>query len=169
MHESLFPGDDHEIPTPDDLNVTKLGDSGVIITDTCNTAQKINRGLCKEVAEAAMKQMNANLAAGGEQQSITPIPRTLVIQADCHHHLRNVWIGAMNKRLSIYLNRLLATDLAKIDCKYMVTAKMDAVLRVIDKEFSLPANYPKGHGNYFKHWFQNNYPGELLVAVERTK
>jgi len=74
----------------------------------------------------------------------------------------------MNKQLSRYLNRLLATDLAKIDCKYRVTAKMDAVLRAIDKEFSLPANYPKGHGDCFKHWLQKNYPGELLVAVERT-
>ena len=45
---------------------------------------------------------------------------------------------------------------------------MDAVLRAVDKEFSLPANYPKGHGNQFKYWLHKYHPGVLLVAVERT-
>jgi len=70
---------------------------------------------------------------------------------DCHHHLRNVWIGAMNKRLSTYLNEILASDLDAIDYQYRVSTMMDMVLRAIDKEFSLPANYPKGHGDMFKH------------------
>ena len=45
---------------------------------------------------------------------------------------------------------------------------MDAVLRAVDKEFSLPANYPKGHGDQFKYWLHKYHPGVLLVAVERT-
>jgi hypothetical protein len=44
----------------------------------------------------------------------------------------------------------------------------EAVLRAIDKEFSLPANYPKGHGDMFLHWLKRNHPGALLVPVERT-
>ena len=32
----------------------------------------------------------------------------------------------------------------------------EAVLRAIDKEFSLPANYPKGHGDMFLHWLKQN-------------
>jgi len=44
----------------------------------------------------------------------------------------------------------------------------DAVLRAVDKEFSLPANYPKGHGAMFCHWLKSNHPGALLVPVERT-
>ena len=31
---------------------------------------------------------------------------------------------------------------------------IDSVLRAIDKEFSLPANYPKGHGDWFKFWMK---------------
>ena len=33
-----------------------------------------------------------------------------------------------------------------------VSAKTDMVLIAIDKEFSIPANYPKGGGSEFKHW-----------------
>jgi hypothetical protein len=44
----------------------------------------------------------------------------------------------------------------------------DAVLCAVDKEFSLPANYPKGHGDMFLHWLRMNHPGALLVPVQRT-
>ena len=45
---------------------------------------------------------------------------------------------------------------------------MENYLRSIDKEFSLPANYPKGHGDVFKHWMKKYHPGDLLVPVSRT-
>ena len=45
---------------------------------------------------------------------------------------------------------------------------MDAVLHSIDKEFSLPENYPKGHGDVFKHWMKKYHPGALLVPVARA-
>ena len=45
---------------------------------------------------------------------------------------------------------------------------MDAVLRAVDKEFSLLANDPKGHGQQFKHWLKLHHPGVLLVPVQRT-
>ena len=92
----------------------------------------------------------------------------VVLRVDCHHHLRNIWIGAIVKKLSKYLNNILSLDLANINFRYRVTTKMDAVLRAVDKEFSLPANYPKGHGDQFKYWLQKYHPGVLLVAVERT-
>ncbi len=40
-------------------------------------------------------------------------------------------------------------------------------IRAVDKEFSLLANYPKGHGEIFLNWMRANHPGELLVHVER--
>ena len=36
------------------------------------------------------------------------------------------------------------------------------------KEFSFPANYPKGHGDQFKLWMEVNHPGALLVTVKRS-
>ena len=85
-----------------------------------------------------------------------------------HHHLRNVWIGAVTKRLSSFLNEILACDLEEIGFQFRVSTMMDAVLRSVDNEFSLPANYPKGHGDFFKHWLRDHHPGALLVPIERT-
>jgi len=39
---------------------------------------------------------------------------------------------------------------------------------VIDKEFSLCANYTKGHGAMFQEWMKDNHPGELILHVERA-
>ena len=82
---------------------------------------------------------------------------------DCHNHLRNVWIGAITKRLSSYLYDILACDLEAIDNWYQISTMTD--LRSLDKEFSLPANYPKGHGDVFQHWLKKYHPGAILVPV----
>jgi len=131
------------------------------MTDTCNAARKFNaqiaahiRDVCKQKAiENGIEPSEANIR---------------VQQQDCHNHLRNVWIGAITKRMSSYLDDLLACDLEAIHFRYRVTTMMDAVLRAVDKEFSLPANYPKGHGDEFKHWLKLHHPGALLVPVQRT-
>ena len=85
-----------------------------------------------------------------------------------HNHLRNVWIRAITKRMSSYLNDILACDLYAIDFRYRVLTIMDAVLRAVYKKFRLPSNYPKGHGDEFKHWIKLNHPGAFLVPVART-
>ena len=65
----------------------------------------------------------------------------LVFGVDCHHHLRNVWIKAMVIATTKYLSNILAGDLSNIHFRYCVTTNIVCVLSV-DKEFSLPANYP---------------------------
>ncbi len=44
-----------------------------------------------------------------------------------------------------------------------MTASIGAVIRAIDKEFSLSSNYPKGHGELFREWVCEYYPGILLL------
>ena len=87
---------------------------------------------------------------------------------DCHHHLRNVWVGALNKHLLKYLTKLLKQDLNVIDFRYHVTTMFDSVLRAVDKEFSLPANYPKSHGDMFKIWMERHHPGIMFLPVEQS-
>ena len=45
---------------------------------------------------------------------------------------------------------------------------MSAIIRAVHKEFSLSANYPKGHGKLFLEWIREYYPGVLLLHVERA-
>jgi hypothetical protein len=84
------------------------------------------------------------------------------------NHLRNVWFGGVEKALTKHLNEILRTSLDEIDSKLRVTSSISAVIRAIDKEFSLSANYPKGHGELFKAWMKENYSGALLFHVERA-
>ena len=42
---------------------------------------------------------------------------------------------------------------------------MEGVLRAIDKEFSLLANYPKGHGDHFKMWIHKHHSNAPLMPV----
>ena len=45
---------------------------------------------------------------------------------------------------------------------------MKNILRALDKCFSLPDNYPKRKGTYFKHWCVTYYPDYPFYPVEWT-
>ena len=87
---------------------------------------------------------------------------------DCMNHLWNVWFGSMENNLTKDLNLHLCASLDEIDPKLRVTASMSALIRAVDKEFSLSANYPKGHGKLSLEWIREYYPGVLLLHVERA-
>ena len=72
------------IPSPDGVNIQKLGNHGVITTDTCNAAQKARRIM--------------QLKIGGSTH-----------EWDCLHHTRNVWIKGMEKAVTGRL-RVVVTD-----------------------------------------------------------
>ena len=114
----------------------------MINTDTCAAAQKLRRILTEAVPGA--------------------------YDFDCMHHLRNVWIGGVEKALTSRLNEILQDSADEIDPKLRVSASISAVIRAVDKEFSLSANYPKGHGELFREWMRANHAGELLLHVERA-
>ena len=84
------------------------------------------------------------------------------------HHLCNVWFGNMEKKLTTQLNCILRPSLAEIDPMLRVLASISALIREIDKEFSVSSNYLKGHGELFLEWMQAHHPGELLLHVERV-
>ena len=130
----------------------------MVTSDTCLPARATSR----MTVDAVEKVIKEKAEADGEEY----LPS--LVRMDCHHHLRNVWLGALNKHLSKYLTKLLQEDLNAIDFRYRVTTMFDAVLRAVDKEFSLPANYPKGHGDMFKIWMELHHPGAMLLPVERS-
>ncbi len=71
-------------------NIMKLGvHAWLIMTDSCNAAQKARRLLQHKI--------------GG-----------VVYELDCHHHLRNVWIKGMELSVSSYLWVIVTNSLEKI-------------------------------------------------------
>ena len=138
--ERIVPGKVDLVPHPDKISIEKLGEEGTVTTDNCNTAQKVRRIL-------------VNVIDG-------------TLEYDCVNHLRNVWLGNMERKLTKELNRQLRMDLDEIDPRLRVTSLIRAIICAVDKQFSLPANYPKGHGELFLEWIREKYPGQLLLHVE---
>ena len=63
------------------------------------------------------------------------------------------------KVLSNFMRDQLQDELDCIDQRLRVSPNIEMVLRAVDKEFSLCANYPKGHGEIFGKWMSKNHPG----------
>ena len=79
--KAKYPNKVHLIPTPDSISIDKLGDDGVVVTDTCNGAQKLPRILVDRIDGAQ--------------------------DLDCMNHLWNVWIEGMEKSFSKYVSQML--------------------------------------------------------------
>ena len=113
------------IPSLDSSNIDKLGEGGTITTDTCNAAQKV-RCLLVEYIDGTVNKH------------------------DCMQHLRNVWINGVAKAADKYMSEFLEENLGVISSFLQVSPDLAHVIRTFQKEFSLTANYPKGHGEKFK-------------------
>ena len=84
------------------------------------------------------------------------------------NHLRCVVVKNMLIKLNEFTSEFLKDCLDEISPILRVSTSLDAVLIAFDKEFSLCANYPKGHGELFLTWLRTKYPNELLFHVERS-
>ena len=134
------------IPNVDTIDIKKLTD-GAVTTDTCNSAQKTRRILVNIVSEIE----------GG-----------VVHEQDCFHHLRNVWINGVAKAVSGFMKEYLSDSLDDISSFLRISPDLAHIIRAYHKEFSLTANYPKGHGELFRDWITKNYPMEFLLHAERA-
>ena len=56
------------------------------------------------------------------------------------------------------------SDLDYIDDRLQVSTNIENILRAVDKEFSLAANYLKGHGELFRRWIETHGPGAILCT-----
>ena len=131
------------IPHPDEIDVCKLGMGGVINTDTCNAARKARRLLVEHIGGTTYEQ-------------------------DCCHHLRNVWINGIAKAVYGFLGDVLEDSLDDISSFLRISPDLSQFIRAFHKEFSLTANYPKGHGDQFRTWMIENHPMEFLMHAERA-
>ena len=95
---------DHDIPPIEGLCTTKTASYGTLTTNTFHGA----RNLARLLEQAIKEKCRAN---GLNEDEIN------IFVLDCHNHLWNIWIGAMNKALS----NLMKEDLESIDSMLRVT------------------------------------------------
>ena len=131
------------IPHPDEIDVCKLGMGGVINTDTCNAARETRRLLVEHVGGVTYEQ-------------------------DCCQHLRNVWINGVAKAVYSFVGDMLEDSLDNISSFLRISPDLSQLIRAFHKEFSLTANYPKGHGEHFRTWMIDKHPKEFLMHAERA-
>ena len=79
LHEKIFPNRQHNIPAGLQLSIGKLSDYCMVTTDTCNSAQKLNRLLCKKI--------ELKVLADGIKLTNKEVK---VCSQWCHNHLQNI-------------------------------------------------------------------------------
>lgn len=166
IFEELYPGVDHNIPDVSEMDIAKLA-GGMISSDNCSPAMKVKRLLEAAVQDAVKHHYTAE--QWDAKSSTEQAAELLVLQGDCWNHLRNVWIKSMSGALTSRLKESLRFELETIDSRLRVGTALDGVLRAADKEFSLCANYPKGHGDMFFEWMARCHPNLLLFHVVSTE
>ena len=165
VFEELYPGVEHDIPDIGDMNIAKFA-GGMITSDNCNGALKVKRCMVAAVQDVIKHEYTAKEwdAFTDKEQAA----KLLVLEGDCWNHLRNVWFGRVTNSITNSLKVKLKDDLDQIDFRLRVIPDMALVLRASDKEFSLCANYPKGHGDMFREWIVRTHPRVLLFHVVST-
>ena len=124
------------IPTPNGIDIAKLGNGGALSSNTCNSARKTRRIL----VELIEKQYG------------------IVHEVDCVEQLRCVLFNGASKVVSKFLTTYIEDSLEEISSLLRVNPDLAQVIRAYHKEFSLTANDPKGHGERFRAWMINKYP-----------
>ena len=79
-----------------------------------------------------------------------------------------MWINGMAKAVSKFMNGFLEDSLDNISPFLCVSPDLANVIRDLQKEFSLDANYPKGNGEKFRYCMIKKYPNEFIMNTDRA-
>jgi hypothetical protein len=157
MTAEMYPDDIEllgSIPKPGDMSPTKLL-GGYISHDNCSTANLTGDILCDRILQAGRD-------AGISEEEL------VLYQGHCFQHLRNTWFEAIEKFLSNKLASDLKEDMEQIPHQYRVAKTIADLLYQVDKEYSLTANYAKGHGSVYQDWKERFRPGKRYLAPTRV-
>ncbi len=73
--KKMYPDYDHDIPPASELTLAKLGDGGIVSTDTCNAAQKVNGMLIEKIklefGQRMRNQTIGEIIVGAVEDTIT--------------------------------------------------------------------------------------------------
>ena len=87
---------------------------------------------------------------------------------DCVHHIKNFIIGSISKACCSHINEEALDDLNDIETRLRVKFDTMCFMRLVDKDFNLSSNYPKGDGDSFHSFIEEYYPQTLLRHVKQV-
>ena len=142
------------IPQSSELTLAKMA-KGFTMTDTCNTARRIQHLLHEEITKICKDK-------GLSDDDIE------VHKSFCWHHLRNVWFGAVELALNNTLLNQLEESMAAIPSIYRVNMDIVNLYRAAEKMVGGTANYAKGDGKNFVHFKNEFHPTAYLYPLVRA-
>ena len=107
------------IPSPDSIDINKIGESVTINTDTCNAARKVQHLLVKAIDGCVNEQ-------------------------DCMQHLQNMWINGVAKAVSKFMNGFLEDSLDNISPFLRVSPELAMSSVLSTRSLSLIPTIQKG-------------------------
>ena len=127
-----------QLPNPNKINISCMIRCEMS-HDTCGTACFLDVKLADKVISLAKEEC----PSGTDY---------FVYQNNCFHHLRNIWLGAVENCLAKKLEAHLKDDLDLKPTHLYVACCLSELLWQVDKEYSETSNYMKWHGRVFKDW-----------------
>ena len=142
------------IPPSSELTLTKMA-KGFTMTDTCNTARRIQNLLHDEIKKICYEK-------GMSDEEIE------MHKSFCWQHLRNVWFGAVELALNNTLLNQLEESMSAIPSIYRVNMDIVNLYRAAEKMVGGTANYAKGDGKNFLHFKNEFHPTTYLYPLVRA-
>jgi hypothetical protein len=154
-------------PSPESIGLHRLSEQTLLLTDTCNAARAAKR----LVAEAAMEAGKAQLGeAAWEAMSDTQRDdKCKVYVGQCHQHLRNIIVNAMQAAATQALTEELQDSLAEFSSFDRMSADVNDLIYAIWKALHAGGEYAKGWGKEFTAWLKVNHPSLFVPAFECAK
>lgn len=169
-HNHMFPDVPWTGPDVQNCSLHRLAGGGALMSDTCNSARKTRRllgELIQKQAEASLRESHGD--DGWESMAEEERAKLLrVYSLDCHHHLRNIWLGHMSRKQAAYVHEELATQLKEFAAWERMSTDFEQLLRAVYKEFHQGGRYYKGKGADFSSWMLEKYPDSFFMHIERA-
>ena len=124
-----------------------------------------------EAAKINIPQVNEDVCAS--PVSNNPVENNnhsnILLEGNCWHHLRAVWINATIDDLASYISRYLSAELKDIDARLRIKIKADSIILALHKCFAETENYVKGYGDAFKGHMKEFHPNRILHHAPTIK
>ena len=144
------------IPESAELTLAKLARKGWAMSDTCTPARAFHQAFKKLITVFALSKEISK-------------EEIQVFDADCWHHLRNIWFGRVTLELGKWLQNVLSDDFKHVHYSLRLTTNVVMILRAVDKYFQgTTANYAKGKGSMFFNYTRCFHPTVYMYIITQA-
>ena len=171
VHEVMFPGEDHGIPDPEGLRLSRLAGGSSVISDGCNQALKMQSIMAEMITASYIDSLPGKQADWDGLSEEEKEDAVRVYKVTCQNHLRNTMLRHGIKEEEKVLNDRLADVLKEFSVgDIRTTLDTEGIVRAAAKEFLFSASsmYAKGRGASFLAWCIAKHPKSMVYVLQRA-